>query len=182
MFIRTACSIFVIVLLLTVSAVAQQTKRETGISLYGAGRFAEAVSQLTEATAADSADYQAWLYLAAAYKNLGKDKPAIKAFERALSIKKPNPLIFDTPARITSKLTPGIRGSDTTPTSDYAVAIELRSDGTVGVVIPYMKSFFERERAIIETAKKTKFEPAVQNGKPVTVIYVTNYTFSFSSN
>lgn len=173
-----AISILLGLVLLTISAFGQQSKRDEGIDLYRAGNFADAVLRLTEATAADKMDRQAWLYLAAADKHLGKDKEAIKAFERSQTIKKTTPPKYDKPVKITSKPTPGIKGDDTSPPSDYAVAVELCSDGTVGIIIPYMISFVERKQAIIDVAKKIKFEPAVKDGKPVTVIYVLEYTFS----
>ncbi len=83
-----AFSVLLGIILLTVSGFGQQSKRDEGIDLYRAGNFAEALSRLTEATAEDRTDYQAWLYLAAAYKHLGKEKEATKAFDRALTIKR----------------------------------------------------------------------------------------------
>src|SRR5688572_3792052 len=129
-------SVLLGVVLLTVSAYGQQSKRDEGIDLYRAGNFAESVSRLTEANDAEKNDYHAWRYLAAAYKHLGKDKEAMKAFERSLRIKTTDLPKYDKPAKITSKRTPGIKGDDSTPPSDYAVAFELRADGTIGIIIP----------------------------------------------
>lgn len=166
------------IVVLTATALAQQTKRDEGIELYRADDFAKAASRVTEATAADKHDYQAWLFLAAAYKNLGKEKEAIKAFERSRAIKKHDAPKYDQPAKITSKRTGGIKGEDSSPPSDYAVAVEFRADSTIGIIIPYLKFFPERKQAIIDDIKKIKFDPAVQNGKPVTVIFVLEYSFS----
>ena len=171
-------SVLLGVVFLTASAFGQQSKRDEGIDLYRAGNFAESVSRLTEATAVDKMDRHAWLYLAAAYKHLGKDKEATKAFERSQTAKKTDPQTYEKPAKITSKRTAGIKGDDSSPPSDYAVAVELRADGTVGIIIPYMKAFLERRQAIVDAAKKIKFEPAEQSGKPVTVIHVIDYIFS----
>lgn len=176
----TAISVLLVTVFLTASAFGQQSKRDEGIDLYRAGNFAESVSRLTEATDVDKMDREAWRYLAAAYKHLGKDEEATKAFERSRTVKKTNSQIYDKPAKITSKLTGGIKGDDSSPPSDYAVAVELRADGTVGIIIPYMKAFVERRKAIIDAAKKIKFKPAEQSGKPVTVIHVIEYTFSSS--
>ena len=171
-------SVLLGIMFLTASAFGQQAKSDEGIDLYRAGNFSDAVLRLTEATSLDRSDGQAWLYLAAAHKHLGNDKEAIKAIKSSRSSKKTIPPKYDKPVKITSKRTPGVRGEYTGGRSDYAVAIELCSDGTVGIIIPYMTSFFERQQEIIDDAKKIKFEPAEQNGKPVTVIYVFEYTFS----
>lgn len=171
-------SVLLGIVFLAASAFGQQSKRDEGIDLYRAGNFAESVSRLTEATAVDKMDRYAWLYLAAAYKHLGKDKEATKAFERSQTVKKKEPLTYDKPAKITSKRTAGIKGDDSSPPSDYAVAVELRADGTVGIIIIHIKAFLERRQEIIEAAKKITFEPAEKNGKRVTAIHVTDFTFS----
>ena len=162
-------------------ASGQEAKRDEGIDLYRAGSFMEAVTRLTEATAADKTDRQAWVFLAGAYKHLGKEKEAINALKRALAAKKVNLLKYDRPAKITSKYTAGIKGDGSGPSSDYAVAVELCADGTVGVIIPYLTSFIERKQAIIDAAEKIKFDPAVKDGKPVTMIQVIEYSFSFTT-
>ena len=164
-------------MLLAGVSVAQQSGRDEGIELYRAGKFAEAVTRLTEAITADKKERQAGLYLAAAYKHLGKDKEALKAFQRTRGIKETNPPKYDSQVKITSKRPFPIMGENSSPQSNYSVAIELRSDGTVGIIIPYMIAFIERTNAIIETAKKIKFEPAIKDGNPVTVIHVLEYTF-----
>ncbi len=176
-------SVLLGIIFLTASAFGQQSKSDEGIDLYRSGSFVEAVSRLTEATSLDKTDRQAWLYLAGALKHLGNDKEAIKALKASRGIQKTTPPKYDKPEKITSRPTPGIKGDGTGGPADYTVAIELCADSTVGIVIPYMNSFVERKQAIIADARKIKFEPAVLNGKPVTVIYVIDYTFSstFSS-
>ncbi len=160
------------------SATAQQSKRDEGIELYRAGNFAEAVTRLTEATAVDKKDRHAWLFLAAAYKHLGKDKDALKAFKSVpRGVKDANLPKYDRPVKITSKRPTPIKGENSSSQSDYSIAIELRSDGTVGIVIPYMIAFIDRTPAIIESAKNIKFEPAIKDGKPVTVIFFMEFTF-----
>ena len=174
-------SVLLGILILTASAFGQQSKTEEGIDLYRSGRFGDAVSRLTEVTSVDKTDGLALLYLAGAHKHLGNDKEAIKALKVSRSSKRTTPPKYDKPVKITSKRTLPIKGDDAGPRSDYTVAIELCSDGTVGIIIPYMVSFFERQQAIIDDAKKIKFEPAVRNGKSVTVIHVFEYTFSSRS-
>lgn len=174
----TALSILLGIALLAVSAIGQRSTSDEGIELYRAGNFTEALTRLTEATAADRDDSEAWRYLAATYQHLGNEKEAIKALKTSRNIKRAPPPKYDQPAKITSKHTAGIKGTDSGPPWDYTVAVELRSDGTVGIIIPYMISFVERKQAIIDEAKKIKFEPAMQNGKPVTMIRVIEYTFS----
>ncbi len=175
-----AFSVLLGIILFTVTAFGQQTKRDEGIDLYRAGKFTEAVSRLAEATAADKMDRQAWLYLAGAYKHLGKDKEAITAFEGSRIIQKTNLPKYDKPVKITSKPLPVIKTDNTGPLSysaSYSVAVELCADGTVGIIIPYTIAFGERNQAIIDAVKKIKFDPAVKDGKPVTVIHVMEYTF-----
>jgi len=171
-------SILLVIILLTASAFGQHSKRDEGIDLYRAGNFSEAVLRLTEATSLDRSDGQAWIYLAGAHKHLGNDKEAVEALKTWQSNRKTIAPESYKPVKITSKITPPIRRDNTEGPINYTVAIEFCSDGTVGLVIFIPSVFREPEQSIIDDAKKIKFEPAEQNGKPVTVIYVFEYTFS----
>jgi len=58
-----------------------------GLEAYKAGDYETAVSELEQATLEDREDYQAFLYLGAAYAAAGRYNAAIGAFKRAAELK-----------------------------------------------------------------------------------------------
>lgn len=63
------------------------------------------------------------------------------------------------------------------------VEITFLADGTIGEVIDFPENKEDLRKyglvnAVIEAAKKIKFEPATKDGKPVTVTKIQIYTFT----
>jgi hypothetical protein len=58
------------------------------------------------------------------------------------------------------------------------VAVEFRFDGTIGFVFPIRTLPEGLTEKCIEAARKTKFQPAIKDGKPVTIIKRIEYGFS----
>lgn len=58
-----------------------------GLAAFKAGDYAVAVNELENATRADHKDFQAFLYLGAAYSSQGRLNAAIGAFRRASEIR-----------------------------------------------------------------------------------------------
>ncbi|MEP6788674.1 MAG: tetratricopeptide repeat protein [Acidobacteriota bacterium] len=172
-------ALFTLLLLIGIAA-GQQSKRDEGIDLYREGKFADAVRSLDEAVKADKGDRQAWLYLGAAYEHIGKHGDAQKALWNSRIIQKTNLPKYDKQAKITSKAQPDFRSSGNIPPGKmtFVVAVELGSDGKVGVVIPFQAPPHDYDGVVIDAAKKIVFEPAVKAGKPVSVIQVLEYQFN----
>ena len=171
-------ALFTLLLLIGIAA-GQQSSRDQGIDLYREGKFTEAVKSLDEATKADKGDRQAWLYLGAANEHLGKHSDAQKACWNSRVIQKTNLPKLDTQAKISSKPRPDFQSGNAPPGEmTFIVAVELRSDGKVGVVIPFHGPPHDNDGPVIDATKKVVFEPAVKDGRPVTVITVLEYQFN----
>ncbi len=58
------------------------------------------------------------------------------------------------------------------------IAVEFRADGTIGFTFP-LKSPIDRElvQQSVDAVKGIRFEPAMKDGKPLTVINFVEYGF-----
>jgi hypothetical protein len=57
------------------------------------------------------------------------------------------------------------------------VAVEFRSDGKIGFTFALAPSMNDLVSPSLEAARAIEFEPAVKNGKPVTVINLVEYGY-----
>lgn len=174
-----ACA-FVFVFVYPVSA--QESDRDHGIALYRSGNYSEAESALRKAIEADKRDGPAWRFLGAALVKLGKEDEALKAFQQsgldpksfAEERKKYDPplkILRKPPARYTAEARRrGIEG-------EITVMAEMRSDGKVGFVFPLRTLKGGLTENALKSAREIRFEPAVQNGQPVTTIQLMSYNF-----
>ncbi len=173
----TAAFIFV------VPALAQDADRDGGIALYREGKHAEAAAALRKAIEIDQRDGPAWRYLGAALVNLGEKDEALKAFKKgdldpatfAAERKKYSPamkIIEKRPADYTAEARRrGLRG-------EVTVMVELLADGKVGFVVPIRTLEGGLTENAVKAAGMIRFEPAVQNGTPVTTIQLLSYSFN----
>lgn len=58
------------------------------------------------------------------------------------------------------------------------IAVEFQADGTIGFVFPLQTVNMDLVPPSVNAAKGIQFEPAIKDGKPVTVIYLVEYGFS----
>jgi tetratricopeptide (TPR) repeat protein len=180
-----------IILLFVVSAALAQTepKPETksGIQLYREGKLTEAIEHLKRIVAADKKDYDAWLYLGAAYLQNDQDREALKAFRNSSSgrhIRYRRPLLEKTMEnrplvilnRPTVYLTQPLRTSRIRGT--VTLAIEFRHDGKIGFIFPVHPLPDGLTELSISAARGFNFQPAHDGGKPVTT--VTLYDFNMN--
>ena len=172
------------ILLLTVGALAQRSDRDLGIDLYREGKFAEAIESLEKSVAADKTDRAAWIYLGGAYVHTGNKEKAADAFESArVRPNAPQPK-FDRSVRVIRNPKARLPGGDARlklQDGRVRVAVEYRADGTIGFVFPLRTKATELVEPSVEAAKGIQFEPAMRDGKPVTVINFSEYDFSFGN-
>ncbi|HVF29782.1 MAG TPA: tetratricopeptide repeat protein [Pyrinomonadaceae bacterium] len=168
-------------LLFTASPVlAQQTDRDLGISLYREGKFSEAIQLLEKSVATQASDPAAWMFLGGAYVHTGEKEKAASAFGKSRG----RPVVaqpkFQRTVGITHKPSAGYTEAARRKmqSGSVRIAIELRADGTIGFVFA-LPTTLDREliSESLNAAKGMKFEPAIQNEKPVTVIKFAEYTF-----
>lgn len=161
------------------AAGAQVSNRDQGIELYRDGKFTEAIAILERSVAADKTDRAAWLYLGGAYVHNGDEVKAAEAFEKSkVRTTTPQPK-YDRSVKITHK--PAARYTEAArrkmQTGIIRVAVEFRSDGTIGFVFPLRTDITDLIEVAVEAAKGIQFEPAVKDGKPITVINFAEYGF-----
>jgi tetratricopeptide (TPR) repeat protein len=167
------------ILTFAVYAQAQTAEIDLGIQLYREGKFAEATAQL-ESTATLSAKHKhAWLYLGAAYAHLERMEDARKAFRTPRTLKGKDPTTFSKELKITSKKYPQFDRSIKEPMPVIlTLAVEFRSDGKIGLIVPFHNEGSAYVPAAVNSSKGYRFEPAEIDGKPVTTIRVVEYQYS----
>jgi hypothetical protein len=182
-FARIVSFVFVVVMAVT-SAIAQepQSERDRGIDLYREGKFTEAITALEAAVAANESDRGAWMYLGGAYVNTNEDGKAAKAFAKMRATRQVGPPpTYDKSVKVTWKPRPGYTDEARRNMSSgtIGVAVEFRANGTVGFTFPLSTYMSTRDliQPSVKAARGIKFEPAVKNGKPITVISIVEYGY-----
>ena len=166
--------------ILTTTVVCQQSKRDEGIDLYRQDKFSEAAAMLEQAVATDKSDSQAWLYLGAAYVHLNQAKDAKKAFGKSRARQATDWPKYDKKLTILSKPNAKFYSNSNVygTVEKVMIAIEFRADGTIGIVFPFRNEHTKQESNALDAAKRITFTPAMQNGKPITVVTAIEYAFS----
>jgi tetratricopeptide (TPR) repeat protein len=158
----------------------EQTERDKAIELYRQGEYEKAIGILQNSVKTEEKDRLAWLYLGASYVKLKKNEEAVNAFRKTNVIYKENLPTYDKKLKIISKPLPvytesarrnGVSGK-------IIVAIEFGSDGKIGFIFPFRELAKGLTEKAVDTAKAIKFEAAVKDGKPVTVISILEYEFT----
>ena len=71
-----------------------------------------------------------------------------------------------------------MRRGRTTFTGEIKIAVEFRADGKLGFVFPFQTLQHGLTQNAVGAASSITFEPAIKNGKPVSVVSVITYGFS----
>ena len=174
------CAIILSIFLVASAVSAQQTDRDSGIDLYREGKFKEAIALLEKCVAADETDRAAWIYLGGAYVHTGESAKAVTAFSKSSVRPTGAQPKYDSSVKITYKprATYSETGRRNLSSGTVRVFVEFRADGKIGFVFPLPSTVDPSlvQQSIL-AARGIKFEPAVKDGKPVTVINVTEYGF-----
>lgn len=172
-------SFIAFIILLSVTAVfGQQDERSKGIELYQDGKFEESITVLRKVVETDPVNKVAWMYLGASLANVGKGADALDAFmkpgggskldykyEKELKIIKKSPAPYTDSARRKK-----IEGT-------INAMVEFKGDGKVGFVIITKGLQGGLNENVVEAARNVKFEPAIRNGRPVSVVKMMQYKF-----
>jgi outer membrane biosynthesis protein TonB len=162
------------------SVFAQQSDRDRGIDLYREGKFPEAISALETAVAANENDRIAWIFLGGGYVHADDETKALSAFRRSREVKQAvRPATYDRSVKVTYKPQPRYprQARANMSTGRIQVAVEFRADGTIGFTFPIAPPSNELIPPSTEAAKGIRFEPAIKDGKPVTVINIVEYGY-----
>lgn len=166
-------------MVLAASADGQEDETSKGIGLYRAGNYAEAITVLQKLVDADPKNTTAWTYLGGSLANTGKTKEAIAAFKKSFDGPKSDEK-FDRELKITAK--PRVPYTDEARSNSVSGTVELmvefKADGKIGFVVPIRKLMFGLTENSINAAKEIRFDPAIKDDKPVSVIRMMSYSFS----
>lgn len=159
-----------------------QATREKGIELYENGDYKAAIEILQKIVEADANDGEARRFLAMSFAGTGDKKQAREVFKKGDHITdKDLNRNYDSPVKITVKRFAraterarrnGVSGS-------VRLAVEFRSDGKIGLIFPLNELPDGLTESAIKAASGFEFEPAIKNGKALTVIKFVEYHFSF---
>ncbi|MBE7517223.1 MAG: energy transducer TonB [Chloracidobacterium sp.] len=167
------------VLLFLTGAVLAQDTFETGITQYRSMDYEAAVATLRSVTAADKNNKIAWVYFGAALLRSSNTKEAAKAFRKGRAGSQDLTPGDDTPLRITNRTR--VRYTEAARerlvTGRIKLAVEFRSDGTIGFVFPFQTLPDGLTENSIAAARGLTFEPATRNGSPVTTVAIIEHTF-----
>ena len=177
-FIKINFSLFII-FLLTAAAFAQ-TEREKGIELYENGNYKEAVENLQKVIETGENDGEAWRFLGMAHFALKNYKQARKAFDNCkqsedVELNKTYDKLLKISFKSHPKYTMEARRNLTS--GKVILAVEFGRDGKIGRIFPYKTLLDGLTESAVSAAGKMKFEPALRNGKSVTVIKFVEYDF-----
>lgn len=167
---------FVALFAFSFTALAQESNgRDKGIELYRQGEYEKAIEMLQNRVKIEEKDRVAWLYLGGSYVKLKKDDEAVKAFRKTNVIYKENSPVYDKKLKIISKPRPAFAQG---ASGKVMIAVEYGADGKIGFAFPFRETSDELTKKAINAAKAVRFEPAVKDGKAVTIISVIEYDFS----
>jgi len=172
---------FILLFAFSLTAFAQtENERNKGVEFYRQGEYEKAIEILQNSVKLEEKDRLAWMYLGASFVKLKKDNDAVKAFQKTNVVYEKNLPVYDKKLKIIKKSVAAYnekaRRNQTSGT--VKVAVEFGADGKIGFVFPFQTLPDGLTENVINAAKSIKFEPAVKDGKPVTV--VTNLDYSFS--
>ena len=85
----------------------------------------------------------------------------------------------DKPLKIKKKPHASPRGCDDIGSGRVILKITFDKSAKVTKVVPVRRSGCQRfDESAVDAAKKIRFEPAIKNGEPVTVVKTVEYSFS----
>ncbi len=166
-----------LVLLLT-SFVPAQEKLKDAVDQYRAGNYGAAIEAIEKLNSSAPGNHQSFLYLGAAYAQIGKEKEARAAFLHALKLEIVKNIEGETPLKIKKKKAPSAEDvPDSFQSGSTLLAVEFRPDKTIGFTFVVKTTTNEFIKNCIDVAKKIQFDPATSSGAPVAVIKLVEYTF-----
>ena len=172
--------LFFIMLCGAVGVFAQQGDREQGIELYDSGKYEKAIEILRKAAEANGAGGDLWLYIGMAEAKLDRNTNAAKAFSKAAKLSAKSTSGNDTEVKVTRKTR--VSYTDQARTNNIQgtikVAVEFLANGQIGLIVPFQTLPYGLKENTVEALKKTEFEPATKNGKPVTSIRIMTQQFT----
>lgn len=159
-----------------------QSSRADAFDFYRQGRCDDAIPVLEKALEADKKDTAVRAYLGICYLKVGRKKEA----EKILKLVSPQEKLADgVDTRATADKKDKSRFARYTQEARYqnvsgtvVLVIEVRADGMVGMVFASKGLPHGLTESSIAAASRTKWSPAVKEGKAVDSIVVSEYTFS----
>lgn len=173
---------FTFVFLFSAVSTFAQSETEKGIELYRNGNFSQAIVVLDGAVKTDKKDRKAWTYLGASYFKSGNRKETANAFEKAASISVPKESLDEIKDALVIKEKPRPSYTDAARQNltqgIVKIAVEFGQDGKLkfAYIIKGLPNGLTEN--CIEVLKKIKFEPGRKDGKPVSVVYIIEYSFA----
>lgn len=168
-------------LFLSVSVFAQD-ETEKGVELYRNGKYDEAVSILKKSVEIDKKNRKAWTYLGASYFKLGNRKETANAFLKASDITIPKDSIVKFNDGLIFKEKPRPPYTDSARQNltqgTVKIAVEFGADGKLKFAYIVKSLPNGLTENCIEALKGIKFEPAQKDGKPVSVVWIVEYSFA----
>jgi outer membrane biosynthesis protein TonB len=157
-----------------------QASRADAFDFYRIGQCDNAIPILEKTLAADKKDYAASLYLGGCYATTGKKQEARKAWKSVKPNPKGLPDGLDTKAapqkRTYARYTDEARNQGIT--GSVLLAIEIKSNGRIGFIIPIKSLPLGLTENAIRAAREAEWTPGVKDGKNVDSITIREYTFS----
>jgi len=164
-------------LLLVGPVSAQSNPVEAAITLFRSENYSQAANLLTPLAKPES-DIYVWMYLGASLLKLGNEEKAAQAFARsAAGAKSSEPLDKELSVKKIKKAKYTAEAVANSVEGNVHVAVEFRSDGTVGFAFPYKTLPNGLTENAVQAAKAIKFTPAVKNGKAITVVLPLTFRF-----
>lgn len=157
-----------------------QTEREKGIGFYGQGEYQKAVESLQKAVEADEKDGEGWLYLGMSFAKSKKAKEAAKAFKKADKLFPEDARKDKNRVKIVAKPRAGYTDAarQNQIQGTIKLAVEFGADAEIKYIFGFETLPYGLTENTIKAASKIKFEPATEDGKPVTRIQILRYSFT----
>jgi len=157
-----------------------QLERDKGIELYRLGEFSEAIKIFERLQENGHADDPTRTYLGAAYVKTGRNDHAIEVFRKidSFGVLK-SPVVYDRDIKFNKK--PAAKFDKAVKLAERAgrvrLAVEFKQDGRVGFILPFSTTSEKLLEGAFNAATSIRFDPAIRDGKPVSVVMIVEYSF-----
>lgn len=177
------CKILTTLIFLVLSAGFSfaQSVREKGIELYQNGDYKAAIEILQRVVEADENDGMAWRFLGMAYARTNNEEQSRKTFDKADDFRDEDlNKTYDIPIKFIKlpKNNYTKKARQNNVKGRVKLAVEFRFDGKIGFIFPIKELPDGLTESAVKAANSIEFEPAVKNGRAVTVIKFVEYIFS----
>lgn len=157
-----------------------QTDGEKAIEMYRSGDYQTAITLLEDLHKSGKADRSSAMYLGAAYVQVGEKNKASAVFKNLPKTSSLTSIAYDKEVKFTKR--PIAKFSEYVAENERTgfirLAIELKNDGSVGFVFPFMGTSKNFIKPGVDAAKAIKFKPAELNGRAVTVVIMMDYKYN----